>query len=465
MPGTPDASEAPAPLEANASTDTASKANDGPAETPPPAEPFTEAASAADNAGTAALAFSDAPALESPVASPADEPPFRAEAEPPVVAEAPNGALVAGEPPTQESVPDGPVPDAPGPAGEMAVEIEPGDTTQCETTPLDSLITPAGAMAVVDLGDTIAQPAEASPVPSLDDLGPPLINLREIADIARAEVTPAPSEVPPPAEGTSVPEAAGPQSVAAASAAEAPAAGHGPMIDVEKLKELLRLSARYGAYALGGYLALVAVLLVVYRFANPPASTLMAYQWMTGTSISQDWVPLEDISPHLIRSVVVSEDGRFCEHWGIDLGAIKEAIQRSRESTPRGASTLSMQVVKNVFLWPSKSYLRKALEVPITLGMELAWPKRRILEVYLNVAEWGPGIFGAEAAARHHFKKSAAQLSSREAALLAASLPNPIVRNAGKPGSRTARKAGIIQSRVRSSGGLADCVLSTLAGS
>jgi monofunctional biosynthetic peptidoglycan transglycosylase len=159
-----------------------------------------------------------------------------------------------------------------------------------------------------------------------------------------------------------------------------------------------------------------------------------------------------------VRAVVVSEDGRFCDHWGIDLAAIKEAIERSSGGTLRGASTISMQVTKNLFLWPQKSYLRKVIELPLTLLIELVWPKWRILEIYLNVAEWGPGIYGAEAAARHHFRKPASRLGEGEAALLAASLPNPALRDAGDPGPRTERKARTIQARMRISGAIAACV-------
>jgi monofunctional biosynthetic peptidoglycan transglycosylase len=218
--------------------------------------------------------------------------------------------------------------------------------------------------------------------------------------------------------------------------------------------------ARYAGLAAAGWLVLVLFLGILYRSINPPASTLMIFQWLTGTSIERQWVPLDQVSPHLVRAVIVAEDGRFCQHNGIDLEAVEEAIEQATDGFPRGASTISMQVTKNLFLWHSKSYLRKVIEVPLTLYIELLWPKWRILEVYLNIAEWGPGIFGAEAAARHHFNKSASKLNPREAAQLAASLPNPMVRDAGDPGPRTARKAGVIQARVRASEWAADCVLS-----
>ena len=148
-----------------------------------------------------------------------------------------------------------------------------------------------------------------------------------------------------------------------------------------------------------GYVALVVALLVAYRWINPPTTTLIAMQRAGGTLISRTWVPLERISPNLQRAVVMSEDARFCSHGGIDWREIEEAFDRSQDGVVRGGSTISMQVAKNLFLWPSKSYVRKALEIPITYGMEQLWPKRRILEIYLNIAEWGPGVFGAEAAA------------------------------------------------------------------
>lgn len=223
-------------------------------------------------------------------------------------------------------------------------------------------------------------------------------------------------------------------------------------------RALARRGLWLAAYAVGGYIAFAMALTVVYRFVNPPASTLMIYEGLFGRGAERSWVSLEEISPHLIRAVVVAEDGRFCDHHGIDLAAIREAIQRAGDGVPRGASTISMQVTKNLFLWPSKSYLRKLIELPLTLFMELLWPKSRILEVYLNIAEWGPGVFGAEAAARHHFSRPAASLSEREAAQLAAALPNPIRRDAGDPGPRLQRKASIIQKRARASGSLADCV-------
>jgi monofunctional biosynthetic peptidoglycan transglycosylase len=223
-------------------------------------------------------------------------------------------------------------------------------------------------------------------------------------------------------------------------------------------RDRLRTAGRYAAYAIGGYLVLVLVLIILFRFVNPPGSMLMLTQFLTGTSIDRRWVPLESISRNLVRAVIVSEDGRFCEHSGIDTAAIREAIDRASRGTPRGASTISMQVTKNLFLWNAKSYVRKVIEIPLTLYMEIIWPKTRILEVYLNIAEWGPGVFGAEAAARHHFGKSAARLSERESALLAAALPNPAVRNPAAPNRQTSAKARVVQSRVKAYGTVASCV-------
>lgn len=221
----------------------------------------------------------------------------------------------------------------------------------------------------------------------------------------------------------------------------------------------LRTAVRWMAKALAIWFGLMLGLIVLFRFVDPPGSTLMAWQALTGTKIDQRWVPLSRISSNLKMAVVVSEDGRFCQHWGVDPAEVVAAIRRSRGGMPRGASTITMQVAKNLFLWPSKSYVRKALEVPLSLSLEVLWPKSRILEVYLNIAEWGPGVFGAEAAARHHFGKSASRLSSREAALLAVALPNPISRRAGKPGPGTTRLASLIQSRMRVGGHAAACVL------
>jgi monofunctional biosynthetic peptidoglycan transglycosylase len=207
--------------------------------------------------------------------------------------------------------------------------------------------------------------------------------------------------------------------------------------------------------------ALVSVLLVIMRVIDPPATPLMIGQMLSGVRVEHHWVPLDRISPVLIKAVIVSEDGQFCRHRGVDYGELEAALKQSGRNgldQVRGASTISMQVTKNLFLWPSKDFVRKGLEIGITLLMEQLWSKRRILEVYLNIAEWGPGIFGAEAAARYHFRKPASRLSEREGALLAASLPNPIERVAGAPGPGTRRLAQIVETRARAGTERAVCV-------
>ena len=220
------------------------------------------------------------------------------------------------------------------------------------------------------------------------------------------------------------------------------------------LRRALRLVAA-GLLALAG---LVLALVFLYRWVDPPASTLMLGQRLLGTPITQRWVPLARISPNLQLAAILSEDARFCRHSGVDWGELKEAIESAGDGVARGGSTISMQVVKNLFLWPSRSYLRKALEIPLAYAIEALWPKRRILEIYLNIAEWGPGIFGAEAAARYHFRKPALLLTPREAALLAVSLPNPFERQAGRPGPGTLRLADNLLLRMRAAQANTACV-------
>jgi len=227
-----------------------------------------------------------------------------------------------------------------------------------------------------------------------------------------------------------------------------------PSIEWRHVRRGLRVALML-LVAVGG---LLLALLLLYRWVDPPTSTLMLGQRLAGTPISQRWVPLERVSPNLSAAVISSEDGHFCRHRGVDWGELKEAIESAGDGMARGGSTISMQVVKNLFLWPSRSYLRKALEIPLAYAMEALWPKRRILEIYLNIAEWGPGIFGAEAAARYHFRKSALLLTTREAALLAVSLPNPFERQAGRPGPGTVRLADNLLLRMRATPANMGCV-------
>jgi monofunctional biosynthetic peptidoglycan transglycosylase len=202
-----------------------------------------------------------------------------------------------------------------------------------------------------------------------------------------------------------------------------------------------------------GLAIIVLTLVVLYRWVDPPTSTLILGQRLAGTPIERRWVPLERISPHLVRAVILSEDGGFCRHRGVDWGAMEEAIENAR-----GGSTITMQVVKNLFLWPSRSYVRKVIEIGLAYLVEAIWPKRRILEIYLNIAEWGEGVFGAEAAARTHFSKRASRLTAEEAALLAVALPNPVERTAGGQGLVTSRLAGRLMLRMATSRADLSCV-------
>jgi monofunctional biosynthetic peptidoglycan transglycosylase len=195
------------------------------------------------------------------------------------------------------------------------------------------------------------------------------------------------------------------------------------------------------------------MLTAVYRFAPVPLTPLMVLRLFEGEGFSKDWVAYEEISPNLPRAVIAAEDAGFCQHWGFDFEAIQKALAHNEDSRRlRGGSTISNQTAKNVFLWPGDSritrYARKAVEPYFTLLIEAMWGKKRILEVYLNVVEWGPGIYGAEAAAQHHFNKPASKLTRREAALLAAALPSPRRYNAGKPGNYVSRQANAIQRRM-----------------
>ncbi len=210
------------------------------------------------------------------------------------------------------------------------------------------------------------------------------------------------------------------------------------------------------AIAVGVVLAVV----LLFRFINPPTSSLMTANALSGRTVQHEWVSLENISPHLVRAVVTSEDARFCRHWGVDWGELEDAMERAekRGGGPRGASTIPMQTAKNLFLWQRRSYLRKAIEIPLAYVMSALWPKRRMLEIYLNIAEWAPGVFGIQAAARHHFNIAAAGLDPRQSAQLAAALPNPHVRNAGKPGPKTRALARRMETRVKRAPAPLDCI-------
>lgn len=188
---------------------------------------------------------------------------------------------------------------------------------------------------------------------------------------------------------------------------------------------------------------------LAYRFLPVPATPLMVIRLFDGHGWSRDWVPFEAIAPALPVAILASEDNRFCQHPGFDARAIGVAIDEWQAGGGlRGASTISQQLAENLFLWPRSDLARKGLETYLTLFVEMVLPKQRIMELYLNTVEFGPGIYGAEAAARHHFGVSAADLSDYQAALLAAVLPNPLGRDAGQPGPGTQNLAGIILGRM-----------------
>jgi monofunctional biosynthetic peptidoglycan transglycosylase len=197
----------------------------------------------------------------------------------------------------------------------------------------------------------------------------------------------------------------------------------------------------------------------LYLVVNP-VSTLMLWRWAKRAPVVRTWAPLRTITPALPLSVIAAEDARYCTHHGIDFGELRAAIEDAADlSEMRGGSTITQQTAKNLFLWPGRSVVRKALEFPLALWIDLILGKRRVMEIYLNIAEWGPsGEFGAEAAARKAFGKSARELNAREAAALAAILPNPVLRSAGRPGAGVRRLAGIYEGRARKSPDLAACI-------
>lgn len=204
-------------------------------------------------------------------------------------------------------------------------------------------------------------------------------------------------------------------------------------------------------FVLGLALAFLSVASVgLYRFVDPPLTYPMLRDRLAGKPVTREVVPLEAMAPHLPRAVIAAEDSRFCTHRGFDTEAIEAALRANREGGRlRGASTISQQVAKNAFLWPGRTWLRKGLEAWFTFWLELLWTKSRIMEVYLNLAEWDAGVFGAEAASRGYFGKSAARLTAPEAARLAAILPAPLSRSASRPGPYTARHARTIERRMR----------------
>lgn len=211
----------------------------------------------------------------------------------------------------------------------------------------------------------------------------------------------------------------------------------------------MRALIHFVAACFTAYLLAVVALSFIYQFI-PPATPLMVVSALRGDGMKREWVPLSRIAPSVLRSVIVSEDARFCEHDGIDWKAVDRVVQKAARQgkATAGASTITMQVTKNLFLFNTRSFLRKAVEAPLALWLDAVMPKRRILEIYLNMAEWGEGRFGIEAAARHEFGVGAGQLSAQQAALLVTMLPAPKDRSAANPGPKHAAMAATVAARA-----------------
>jgi monofunctional biosynthetic peptidoglycan transglycosylase len=213
---------------------------------------------------------------------------------------------------------------------------------------------------------------------------------------------------------------------------------------------MIRRLGRILLFAVTGLVIGSLLLVALYRDVPPPVTPLMLIRRVEGYPITKSWRPIEAISPHLVHAVMAGEDAKFCEHRGFDGAAIRDAWRRYRRGIGRlrGASTISMQTAKNVFLWPGRDWIRKAFEAYFTALIELAWSKPRIIEIYLNVIEWGPGIYGAEAAAQYHFHKPAKALTAEEAARLAAILPDPLKWSANHPDRYVAERAAFIRAQI-----------------
>lgn len=210
-------------------------------------------------------------------------------------------------------------------------------------------------------------------------------------------------------------------------------------------------------------LVLVPYLLVPFYRMIDPVSTPMLWRWMTGARLEHQWVSLERVARVLPRTVIAAEDARFCAHHGVDFRTLRELLEDIETvgdfGDVRGGSTITQQLAKNLFLWQGRSYVRKALELPLALWIDLVIPKARQMEIYLNVAAWGPsGEFGAEAGARRAFGKSAANVNAREAALMAAVLPNPVTRNARQPSAALRRLAGVHEGRAARNPAMDNCL-------
>jgi monofunctional glycosyltransferase len=228
---------------------------------------------------------------------------------------------------------------------------------------------------------------------------------------------------------------------------------------VTRRRSPLRLLALGVVWAGLAFLALFTGLVALYAAARP-VSTLMLARTIEGKSYERMYAPLKTIAPAALAAVIASEDANFCDNDGVDWGALHQVLSGAGRNGPsRGASTITMQTAKNLFLWPGRSVIRKGLEIPMALVLGQAWPKARTLEIYLNIAEWGDGLYGIEAAAERYFHENASQLNAHEAALLATALPNPILRNSARPSPLQRRLAASLEAKARDNSDLLSCVV------
>ena len=223
------------------------------------------------------------------------------------------------------------------------------------------------------------------------------------------------------------------------------------------VRRVYRFILRVILLAILAFILLSLLLVLPFRWFNPPITMVMADRWIHSSEdfqLRKTWLSWDEIPKHAALAVVASEDQKFPLHSGFDLKAIQQALnERERRGGLRGASTISQQVAKNMYLWTGRSWFRKGLEVWFTMLIELTWSKQRILEVYLNIAEWGEGVFGLEAASQHHFSRSAANLTPMQAALLASTLPSPLNYNPARPAQHLYKRAGWNLQQQRRLGG------------
>jgi monofunctional glycosyltransferase len=215
------------------------------------------------------------------------------------------------------------------------------------------------------------------------------------------------------------------------------------------MRQRLRKLTRTGLRAALAVMLAIALLIALYRFVPVPLTPLMVLRWIEGEGLEKQWVDYDQLSPNLRRAVIAAEDARFCQHYGFDFDAIGDAWDGYEAGGRlRGASTITQQTAKNLVLWPGGDWLRKIVEIYPTVLLELLWPKQRILQTYLNIVEWGHGIYGAEAAARFYFDRSARTLTASEAALMAAVLPNPRRWSPTRPTGYIRSRAATILARM-----------------